>query len=279
MTISIVADNESVDVKLNRFSDGGTNIKIDFPEVVESFISVSIENEPVDTYHYHLAHIGGMIRQKYGQSGISVIAHLPYFPHARADRAFEDGMGVPANTILDVVEKYYTELKTYDVHSISPFIHTVVQHDDRGQANLFSTTIDREHVTIPENTAFIAPDKGAVQKTRLVSNVYKLPMFTCDKVRDVSTGRIVSITSNFEEDDIKGKTCIITDDICDGGMTFIKTADFLKDNGAKEVWLYVTHGIFSKGLDALSGNVDKILCYQTVNNHVTNEEIREWNNK
>ena len=59
--------------------------------------------------------------------------------------------------------------------------------------------------------------------------------------------------------DIQNKTILIIDDICDGGMTFKLTAERLKELGAKEVHLYVTHGIFSKGLETLrESGIDRI---------------------
>ena len=52
--------------------------------------------------------------------------------------------------------------------------------------------------------------------------------------------------------DIKDQTILIVDDLCDGGMTFIKSAERLYELEAKEVHLYVSHGIFSKGLKPLT---------------------------
>lgn len=279
MTIRVVADNTEVDVKVIRFSDGGSSIKIDFPPEIEGFISVSIENEPVDSYHYYLTHIGSMINERYDTSSIEVIAHLPYFPHARADREFEDGMGVPLKTLLDAVTKYYNHLYTYDVHNLAPFFHIGIEHDDRGRASLFHASVTRDSVQVPQDSIFIAPDKGAIPSTRLVTNAYKSVMRTCNKTRDVKTGMITDVTSDISAGELDGKTCIITDDICDGGMTFILVADHLKKMGASEVWLYVTHGIFSKGLEVLDGKVDKVICYHTINNHVSLDDIREWNNR
>ena len=57
---------------------------------------------------------------------------------------------------------------------------------------------------------------------------------------------------------LEGRTAIITDDICDGGYTFIKVAEQLKAKGASKVILFVTHGIFSKGLDVFEGLIDHV---------------------
>ena len=70
------------------------------------------------------------------------------------------------------------------------------------------------------------------------------------KVRNQDTGRIERLDLN-ELVDVEGQTVLIIDDICDGGMTFKLTAEKLLTLGAKEVNLYTTHGIYSKGVDTL----------------------------
>lgn len=98
------------------------------------------------------------------------------------------------------------------------------------------------------------PDKGAYTK---YSHIYDFP-FTIrgEKVRDQLTGTITSYTVSG---DVTNKKVLIVDDICDGGATFVKLAEMLKEKGAKEVYLFVTHGIFSKGLQHMyKAGIEKI---------------------
>lgn len=74
--------------------------------------------------------------------------------------------------------------------------------------------------------------------------------------RDPVTGKIQN--SHVNATDLSGKTAVITDDICDGGATFIGIAEELKKLNCQHVVLYVTHGIFSKGLAVFDGKVDRI---------------------
>ena len=82
-----------------------------------------------------------------------------------------------------------------------------------------------------------------------------------DKTRDVMTGKI----TGFEvyADDLKGKSCIIVDDICDGGGTFAGLAIELRKKGARKVHLIVTHGTFSKGLTTLT-NFDSVITSSAI---------------
>ncbi|MGJ8713927.1 MAG: phosphoribosyltransferase family protein [Maribacter stanieri] len=65
----------------------------------------------------------------------------------------------------------------------------------------------------------------------------------------------ISIQSN-----VKGKECLIVDDLADGGRTFKFLAEALKKQGATKVFLYVTHGQFNYGFDELKESIDHIYC-------------------
>lgn len=92
------------------------------------------------------------------------------------------------------------------------------------------------------------PDHGARIKYRRIFNIY--PTTYAEKERDQLTGQIIRL--KLEDGcPVLGKSVLIVDDICDGGATFVRLAQELRDKGAKEVNLFVTHGLFSKGLVGL----------------------------
>lgn len=102
----------------------------------------------------------------------------------------------------------------------------------------------------PERMVIVAPDAGATERVRnILSGVHGSERFHVVqglKHRDSQTGML----SGFGVADaslVKGKACLILDDICDGGGTFSGLAAELKKAGAGSVDLFVTHGIFSKG--------------------------------
>lgn len=63
----------------------------------------------------------------------------------------------------------------------------------------------------------------------------------------------------------------------DGAGTFIPLAEKLKEAGASQVDLYVTHGIFAKGLDILKEFIDNVYCYQIVGNYITPKDLINFN--
>lgn len=117
------------------------------------------------------------------------------------------------------------------------------------------------------------PDKGAHKK---YSEVYAaLPHIYGEKVRDQLTGNITSYEVIGEG---AGKNVLIVDDICDGGMTFKILAKELLAKGAKEVNLFVTHGIFSKGLKTLKeAGINRIFTQDgeasEVQNHIVYRKV------
>lgn len=95
-------------------------------------------------------------------------------------------------------------------------------------------------------TSSATPTKARAPKYAAIYG--DLPFIHGEKVRDQSTGRI---TSYEVVGNPKGKRVLIVDDICDGGATFITLAKALLGQGATEVHLFVSHGIFSKGTRVL----------------------------
>ena len=99
------------------------------------------------------------------------------------------------------------------------------------------------------DTVVVCPDKGARERCNLLLNATNsaLPLAYAEKTRDPLTGAL----SGFKlvvEGQVKGRHCLILDDICDGGGTFSGLAEVLHAAGAKHVDLFVTHGLFSRGL-------------------------------
>lgn len=99
------------------------------------------------------------------------------------------------------------------------------------------------------------PDKGAVSK---YTKIYDMPYIYGNKVRDQLTGYITSYEVVGE---CKDKNVLVVDDICDGGMTFKLLAQDLLKAGAKEVNLFVSHGLFTQGIKTLKDSgINKIFC-------------------
>jgi len=181
---------------------------------------------------------------------------MPYLPYARQDRVCAEGQAFSLEVFTQLLAtQNINELVVWDCHSkvgvelsgarnIEPA--DIIKHSDE----LVSLLND-------ENSVLVCPDKGAVARcTQIKESLGLTGMVRCEKVRDPKTGKIVK--TDVLVDDLTGRTAVITDDICDGGFTFIKIAEQLKEKNVEKVVLFVTHGIFSKGLQVFEGLVDHI---------------------
>uniref|UniRef100_A0AAU7PIE9 Ribose-phosphate pyrophosphokinase n=1 Tax=Salmonella phage SalP219 TaxID=3158864 RepID=A0AAU7PIE9_9CAUD len=185
------------------------------------------------------------------------VLHLPYIPYARQDRIMQSGEALSIKVFANIINGLgFDKVIVDDPHS------------DVSAALLNNVKIRQQHQLAGEYGGFvfsgrdvtiISPDAGARKKAQKVADRFHLPLAEAGKVRDVKTNEITG-TAVFG--DVTGRECVIVDDICDGGRTFIALAQALKENGAKRVILYVTHGIFSFGKQViLDGGVDEIYAY------------------
>lgn len=104
--------------------------------------------------------------------------------------------------------------------------------------------------------------QAEIERARYVYNrlplMYDVVMVQAIKKRDPSTGRIISYEL---EEGVKGRDCVVIDDICDGGATFELLGEYLKKGGSLSNNLIVAHGIFSKGKERLNELYDTILVF------------------
>ncbi|MEZ4933480.1 MAG: phosphoribosyltransferase family protein [Saprospiraceae bacterium] len=107
------------------------------------------------------------------------------------------------------------------------------------------------------NICLVAPDAGAAKKLHsLAQQINISEIISCEKTRDVSNGKLSGF--KVHATDLKNKTCLIIDDICDGGNTFIGIAKELKNKNAGFIYLAISHGIFSDGFDKFKNIIDGI---------------------
>lgn len=181
------------------------------------------------------------------------IVLLPYLPGARMDRGTPQGAAAYANLINQVRAD---QVITLDPHS--PIMPHYINH-----LTIFPfERIIRREIGVSGDTkaypydAVIAPDKGAVDRATRAANVLHVPVLRAEKTRDFATGKL----SGFEmiNDVMEGPGhYLIVDDICDGGGTFVGLADEIhKTHPDAVIDLWVTHGIFSKGWEAVIGGED-----------------------
>lgn len=188
--------------------------------------------------------------------GTPIYIELPYLPYARQDRVCAPGQAFSLKVLAKLlVGEAHDQLAIWDCHSAVGLELTgainVRPSEIMGSSAVLSGLIRQVE------SVLVCPDKGATVRCQDIAKYFgDIPIVYCNKVRDPMTGRISSMSVSVES--LAGKTAVITDDICDGGMTFIKIAEQLRARNVERIVLYVTHGIFSKGLKVFDGLVDEI---------------------
>ena len=176
---------------------------------------------------------------------------IPYLPYARQDRACNAGEALSIKVMANLINSMgFCKVLTCDNHSdVSTAL--INNCENYTPERLMAPCAEIEGLLTKTRISLCCPDAGAAKKVYSVSKTYGgIPVIMADKIRDVATGDITH--TEVYCDDLGGQSVMVIDDICDGGLTFIKLAEKLREKGAGPIFLYVTHGIFSKGIGALS---------------------------
>lgn len=176
----------------------------------------------------------------------------PYLPYARQDRIMQEDEPFSLKIFCDMINaQKFENVTIYDPHSdVVPAL--IDNCKVIPQWDIARWTMPTEYFN---ERLFVSPDAGAYKKlSKLITDDQRIAIGV--KKRNAE-GKITH-TAVFSPTPIEGQDCVIVDDICDGGRTFIELAKALKTRGARSVTLYITHGIFSQGVDVLRPYIDRI---------------------
>lgn len=187
---------------------------------------------------------------------------LPYIPYSRQDRIALAGEALGIRVFSDLINSCnFNSVTAYDPHS---FVSSALINNFREipQAELLEDVFEYLPGDYARRVIVIAPDAGAVKKAQELARRRRCHFAVALKHRDTDTGEISETTIDLRKfEDTNGKIdrdCLIVDDICDGGRTFIELGKLLKTKVTGKIMLAVVNGIFSKGLEVFDGYIDHI---------------------
>jgi len=204
--------------------------------------------------------------QQMGVSKVHLL--LPYFPAARQDRVMTAGEPLTVKIVANLINACgFESVTVYDPHSeVTPALLDRVKVVN-------NHAFVRECLQAESDYILISPDGGALKKIYKVAQALGgQPVVEASKRRDVHTGALTHFTVYAE--DLEGKTCVVVDDICDGGGTFIGLAAELKKKNAGKLILVASHGLFSKGTAELATHYAQLYCSDSFSTH-NNEQITQ----
>src|SRR5438093_647605 len=171
-----------------------------------------------------------------------ITAVLPYFGYARQDRKVGPGTPTPAKLVANLITRAGADrVMTLDLHAgqIQGFF-------DIPADNLYASPVMvrdiRERFDLSK-LIIVSPDVGGVVRARGLAKRINAPLAIIDKRRErAGESEVMNVIGEVE-----ARTCILVDDIFDSGGTLINAADALLEQGAREVYAYISHGVLSGG--------------------------------
>ena len=258
--ISKFLKTKLVHSSIRKFSDG--EIYIEINENIRGnsiFLLQSVSSPANDNLMELLLCIDALKRS----SAKNITAVIPYFGYARQDRKVAPRTSISAKLVSNLITKAGADrIVTVDLHAgqIQGFFDIPVD-------NLFATPIFSRHIKKNikgRNLICVSPDVGGVERTRALARKLDIGIAIIDKRRPApGKSQVMNVIGN-----VKNKTCIIIDDIIDSGGTIVNAAQALIDRGAKEVHVYITHGVLSgEAVEKISkSKIKKLVITDTIDN-------------
>ena len=225
------------DAVIRNFADGEIFVKINENIRGEDIFIIQSTSPPVND---NLMELLITIDAAKRASAKRITAVIPYFGYARQDRKDEGRTAISAKLIANLITSAgVNRVVTTDLHAgqIQGFFDIPLD-------NLFSVNElikDMKEKTIGKNLAIVSPDVGGVVRARAFAKRIDASLVIIDKRRErAGESEVMNIIG-----EVKNKTCILLDDIVDSGGTLCSAAKALKDNGAKEIYSYIVHGVLS----------------------------------
>lgn len=190
---------------------------------------------------------------------------MPYIPYSRQDRLCNPGEAFSLKEFANIINSLnFNQIITIDAHSnVAP----ALLNNCKNLSNIPYVKDVLDYINC--SPYIIIPDIGAATKAKTIAKEFNLLTIQCDKIRNTKTGEL----SGFRvyHDNCVELPCLIVDDICDGGGTFIGLAAELKKKNCGKLYLFTTFGIYSKGTEIFKDIFDGVYCtngFSTINDPI-----------
>jgi ribose-phosphate pyrophosphokinase len=224
------------ETRMTRFADGEVYFQlVENVRGADVFV-VQPTCFPVDQ---HLVELLIMIDALKRASAGRITAVVPYYGYARQDRKDRPRVAISSKLVADLITTAGANRALFmDLHAaqIQGFFNIPVDH-------FFASPVligyFRE-LNLP-NLTVVSPDAGGVERARHIATKMGVPMAIVDKRRtDINVTEVMHVIG-----DVRGRTCLIVDDIIDTAGTLVKTVDALLEQGAVKVYAGASHPVMS----------------------------------
>lgn len=205
-------------------------------------------------------------------SAESVTFVLPNMLYSRKDRKDKSRVPISARALANSISQGLKRIITMDLHAsqIQGFYPANLPLDNLYSFPEVVKYLDKTYLKTINELVVVAPDAGGVERAKsFLQRLEKINLNAVNK-KSFSFALLSKIRSRPGEvgvmhfvGDVKDKDVLIVDDIIDTGGTLCKAADVLREKGAKRVFCYATHGIFTQGTKLLKEKFDAVMTSNT----------------
>jgi len=239
-SIADVLDVPLTSVEIQRFRDQEIFIRINENVRGEDIFLIQPTSAPAND---HLMELLIMIDALVRASAQRITAVIPYYGYARQDRKTGGRTPISAKLVANLISHAGAHrVLTLDLHAgqIQGFFD-IPTDNLFGQPVFVDDIKDNFSKKERDNMLFVSPDVGGVVRTRSLAKRFEADIAIIDKRRPkAGESEVMNIIG-----DVKGRNCILLDDIIDSGGTLCNAAAALKEQGAESVSAYITHGVLS----------------------------------
>lgn len=235
--ISKYLDVSLVDPQLRRFANGEIFCEIEKNVRGADVFVIQTLSQPVNDNLMELLIIIDALKRA---SAESITAVVPHYGYSRQDRKSSPRTPISAKLVADLMTVAgASRVITMDLHAgqIQGFFN--IPFD-----NIFASPVIldyiKENIDL-SNLTLVSPDAGGVERCRWYAKRLSTDIAMIDKRR---TGPNVAKAMNIVGD-VAGQNVIIVDDMIDTAGTLVEAAKTLRDHGAKKIYAFATHGVFS----------------------------------
>lgn len=224
---------EFLETKISKFNDSELKIQV-HGLIGKEVLLVQSTSSPVNDHLIELILLADTARRAGAER---IIAVVPYFGYSRQDHSDYKNSPISASVVIKMIEAAgITEIITLDLHSsqLEGVFNIPIK-------NLSTSSIFFPIIQGQENNIVVSPDIGGISRARNYGSLLGANIAIINKSRDSNNACSMSEIIG----DVKGKHCIIIDDIIDGANTVCLATELLLKNGANSVEAIVTHGVLS----------------------------------
>jgi len=244
-------------LEIHIFPDGEKRVRVLDKVVGEDCVVVQPTSPDPDVNYMELFFIVDALRRS-GARRIKAV--IPYLGYQRQDHVFRLGEAVSLEVIATLLKwGGVDEVISFDLHSIKIPEIFKIKLTHLSALPIFAKEIKK----VRNNTVLVSPDMGGIRRIKVLSEMLNnIPFAIIKKDRDLATGKV---TMNGIDGEVKGNA-IIVDDMISTGSTIVTAANLLKNKGAKNVYVFATHAVFSQDSPKILGNslLQKVFVTDTI---------------